>query len=121
MPWLMTNNGVVYDLIQSLTLNGPAWPWINAFQRYHDGCRAGEWLLAYYEGDAMQTHSKQECYDVQRLCIKVTRGILTLDCIWPFISRHIKILYIWENLFPKIKRLEIFYKVQWIINAIISS
>ncbi len=27
-----TNNGIVYDLLQSLTLNGPAWPWINGFQ-----------------------------------------------------------------------------------------
>jgi hypothetical protein len=32
-----TNNGVVYDLIQSLMLNGPAWSWINAYQRTHDG------------------------------------------------------------------------------------
>lgn len=28
-----TNNGMVYDLLQSLTLNGPAWSWVNACQR----------------------------------------------------------------------------------------
>lgn len=28
-----TNNWVVYDLLQSLTLNGPAWSWINGYQR----------------------------------------------------------------------------------------
>jgi len=25
------NNGAVYDLLQSLTLNRPAWSWINSF------------------------------------------------------------------------------------------
>jgi hypothetical protein len=34
------NNGVVYDLLQSLTLNGPAWAWINGFQHSRDGRRA---------------------------------------------------------------------------------
>jgi len=58
-----TNNGVVYDLLQSLMLNGPAWSWINAFQRTRDGRGAWKSLLAYYEGDAMNTHSKQECYE----------------------------------------------------------
>jgi hypothetical protein len=58
-----TINGVVYDLLQSLTLNSPAWPWANAFQRNRDGKGAWKSLLAYYEGDAMQTRSKQECYE----------------------------------------------------------
>ncbi len=30
-------NGKVYDFLQSLTLNGPAWPWINAHQRARNG------------------------------------------------------------------------------------
>ncbi len=58
-----TNNGIVYDLLQSLTLNGPAWPWINGFQRTRDGRRAWKSLVAYYEGDSIKTRSKQECYD----------------------------------------------------------
>ncbi len=31
-----TNNGVLYDLLQSLTLNGPAWSWINTYQTNRD-------------------------------------------------------------------------------------
>ncbi len=34
------NNGIVYDLLQSLTLNGPAWAWINGYQRSRDGRNA---------------------------------------------------------------------------------
>jgi hypothetical protein len=56
------NNGKVYDFLQSLTLNGPAWPWINSFQRTRNGRGAWKALLGYYEGDAMQTRTKQECY-----------------------------------------------------------
>jgi hypothetical protein len=58
-----TNNGIVYDLLQSLTLNGPAWSWISGFQRTRNGRAAWKALVSYYEGDAMQTRSKQECYD----------------------------------------------------------
>lgn len=56
------NNGKVYDFLQSLTLNGPAWPWINSFQRTRNGRGAWKALLAYYEGDAMQMRTMQECY-----------------------------------------------------------
>jgi hypothetical protein len=58
-----TNNGVVYDLLQSLTLNGPAWSWISGYQETRDGRGAWKALMTYYKGDAMQTRSKQECYD----------------------------------------------------------
>jgi hypothetical protein len=58
-----TNNGMVYNLLQSLTLNGPAWSWVNAYQRNRDGRGAWKSLITYYEGDAMQTRSKQECYE----------------------------------------------------------
>jgi hypothetical protein len=58
-----TNNGIVYDLLQSLTLNGPAWSWISGFQATRNGRGAWKALVTYYEGDAMQTRSKQECYD----------------------------------------------------------
>jgi hypothetical protein len=58
-----TNNGIVYDLLQSLTLNGPAWTWVNGFQRTRDGRGAWKALSAYYKGDSMRTRNKQECND----------------------------------------------------------
>jgi hypothetical protein len=49
------NNGIVYDLLQSLMLNGPAWAWINGYQSSRDGRRAQKALVTYYEGDSMST------------------------------------------------------------------
>ncbi len=63
-PELNINNGTVYDFLQSLTLNGPAWPWINIYQRSRNGRAAWKALIAYYEGDAMRTRSKQESYQM---------------------------------------------------------
>ncbi len=48
----------MFNLIQSLTINGPAWPWIQSYQSSRDGRRAWKALV-----DTMQTRSKQECYD----------------------------------------------------------
>jgi hypothetical protein len=62
-PEFNTNNGIVYNLLQSLTLNGPAWSWISAYQCTRNGRAAWRALITYYEGDAMQMHSKQQCYD----------------------------------------------------------
>jgi hypothetical protein len=62
-PEYHRNNGIVFDLIQSLTINGPAWPWIQSFQSSRDGRKAWKSLTTYYEGNAMQTRTKQECYD----------------------------------------------------------
>jgi hypothetical protein len=62
-PEFNTNNGIVFDLLQSLTLNGSAWSWISNFQRSHDGRGAWKALIMYYEGDTMQMRSKQQCYD----------------------------------------------------------
>jgi len=62
-PEYNTNNGIVYDLLQSLTLNGPAWSWISVFQRSRNGRAAWKALIEYYEGDAMQMRTKQQCYD----------------------------------------------------------
>jgi hypothetical protein len=62
-PEYNTNNGIIYDLLQSLTLNGPAWSWISGYQQNRDGRGAWKALVAYYKGDAMQMRSKQECYD----------------------------------------------------------
>jgi len=46
-----------------LTLNGPAWSWVSAYQRSRDGRAAWKALITYYEGDAMKMRSKQQCYD----------------------------------------------------------
>jgi hypothetical protein len=35
------NNGVVFDLLQSLTLNGPAWSWISGFPNKRMGEERG--------------------------------------------------------------------------------
>jgi hypothetical protein len=56
------NNGKVYAFLQSLTLNGPAWSWIYAFQHTRNGRGAWKALLSYYGGDAMKTRKKQDCY-----------------------------------------------------------
>ena len=63
-PEFNINNGTVYDFLQSLTLNGPAWSWINTYQRARNGRAAWKALVAYYEGDAMRTRSKQDCYQM---------------------------------------------------------
>jgi len=61
-PEYNVNNGIVYDLLQSLTLNGPAWSWISSYQRARDGRNAWKALITYYEGNAMQMRTKQQCY-----------------------------------------------------------
>jgi hypothetical protein len=43
-----TNNGIVYDLLQLLTLNGLAWTWKNAFQVSCDGRNAWKSLMNFY-------------------------------------------------------------------------
>jgi hypothetical protein len=58
----IAKNGNVYDFLQSLAHKGPAWPWINSFQCTRNDRGAWKALLAYYEGDAMQTPTKQKCY-----------------------------------------------------------
>jgi hypothetical protein len=62
-PEYNINNSLVYDLIQSLTLNSPAWAWINIHQASRDGGNAWKALLNYYEGESARTRGKQECYD----------------------------------------------------------
>jgi hypothetical protein len=62
-PEFNINNGLVYDLLQSLTLNGPAWSWINMYKNTRDGRNAWKSLINYYKGDSAKTRGKQECYD----------------------------------------------------------
>jgi hypothetical protein len=44
-PEYARNNGIVFNLIQSLTINGPAWPWIQSYQSSRDGRRAWKALV----------------------------------------------------------------------------
>lgn len=54
------NNGKLYDFLQLLTLNGPAWPWMNSFQGMHNGIGGWKALIAYdfsiYVAVHHQTH-----------------------------------------------------------------
>ena len=51
----------MYDLLQSLTLNGPAWAWKNMYQHAHDGQSVWKQLINCYEGEPEKTCDKQEC------------------------------------------------------------
>ncbi len=62
-PEYNLNNGIIIDLLQSLTIHGLAWAWISAYERVRDGRNAWKALMAYYEGDSMRTRTKQEYYD----------------------------------------------------------
>ena len=59
-PEYNINNGIVFDLLQSLTLQGPAWAWISAYEQVRDGRSAWKALISFYEGDSMKTRTKQE-------------------------------------------------------------
>jgi hypothetical protein len=63
-PKFHINKRLVYDFLQSLTLNGPAWPCINTFQCSRNGRATWKALIAYYKGDAMKTTSKQDSYQM---------------------------------------------------------
>jgi hypothetical protein len=45
-PEYARNKGIVFDLIQSLTIGGPAWPWIQSYQSSRDGRRAWKAICA---------------------------------------------------------------------------
>jgi hypothetical protein len=62
-PEYNINNGLVFDLLHSLTLNGPAWAWINMYQGTRDGRNAWKSLINHYEGYSAKIRGKQECYD----------------------------------------------------------
>jgi hypothetical protein len=48
------DNHSVFDSLKSRLLNGPAWTWIQDFERRHDGCSAWKALQAHYEGASGQ-------------------------------------------------------------------
>jgi hypothetical protein len=62
-PEFNANNGMVFVLLQSLTLNGSAWAWINNYESVQDGRNAWKALINYYEGDSMKIRTKQECFE----------------------------------------------------------
>ena len=62
-PEYNINNGLIYNLLRSLTFNGPAWAWINMYQAARIGRNAWKSLINYYEGKSAKTRSKQEFYD----------------------------------------------------------
>jgi len=56
------DNGHVFDLLKSWTINGPAWTWMRAYNSIQDGRRA--WLASvnHFEGDAQQDRVKDQAY-----------------------------------------------------------
>lgn len=77
VPEFNTNNGIIDDLLQSLTLNGPAWSRISTYLHFRDGRNAWKTYINYYKGDAMKTHSKQECNEA---IAKASTIVLTVIC-----------------------------------------
>jgi len=86
-PEYNLNNGIIIDLLQSLTIHGLAWAWISAYERVRDGRNAWKALMAYYEGDSMRTHTKHEYYDAisRETFISLTSQVTSL-----FTNKHIK-------------------------------
>jgi len=44
------NNGIVYNHLKDLVLDGPGWAWIQQFDQQHDGCAAWLCLIGQYKG-----------------------------------------------------------------------
>jgi hypothetical protein len=57
------DNGTVWETIQSLTLQGTAYPYIGGFARTRDGRAAIQTLIGRYEGTAAMSRTKQAAYD----------------------------------------------------------
>jgi hypothetical protein len=106
-PEYNTNNGIVYDLLQLLTLNGPAWSWISGFQHSRNGRGAWKALIEFYEGDAMQMRSKQQCYDsIAKATYQGARHNFDFSSYVAIHQQAHQDLAHWENQLLRIKRLE---------------
>jgi hypothetical protein len=57
------DNGMVWETIQSLTLQGSAYSYIGCFARTRDGRGAIQTLIGRYEGTAAMSRTKQAAYD----------------------------------------------------------
>ncbi len=56
------DNGKVFDLLKSWTLNGPAWTWMRAYNATRNGRQAWIALIAHFEGDAQRDRVKDHAY-----------------------------------------------------------
>jgi len=56
------DNGKVFDLLKSWTINGPAWTWMRAYNATRNGRQAWLALLNHFEGDAQRDRVKDAAY-----------------------------------------------------------
>jgi len=56
------DNGAVFDSLKSYILAGPAWPWIQQFDRSRNGRAAWKALAEHYEGTSSQNRIKSAAY-----------------------------------------------------------
>jgi hypothetical protein len=61
-PDYVEDNGMVYDLLKGLMLAGPAWPWMQQYDRKRDGRGAWKALMAHYEGSSAINRNKEAAY-----------------------------------------------------------
>jgi len=61
-PLYNADNADMYDLLKSLSGNGPLWPFIQPFERRRDGRGAWKALIQYFEGDTMKARLKAAAY-----------------------------------------------------------
>jgi hypothetical protein len=60
------DNGMVYDLLKGLMLAGPAWPWMQQFDRSHKGGDAWKALMDHYKGSNVINCNKEAAYATLR-------------------------------------------------------
>jgi len=56
------DNGRVFDLLKSWTINGHAWTWMRAFNSTRNGRSAWLALINHFEGDAQRDRVKDQAY-----------------------------------------------------------
>jgi hypothetical protein len=61
-PEFDEDNGKVFDLLKSWTINGPAWTWMRAFNATRNGRQAWLALVNHFEGDAQRDRVKDAAY-----------------------------------------------------------
>jgi len=61
-PEYEEDNGKVFDLLKSWTINGPAWTWMRAFNPTWVGRQAWLALVGHFEGDAQRDRVKDAAY-----------------------------------------------------------
>jgi hypothetical protein len=56
------DNGKVFDLLKSWTINGPAWTWMRTYNATRNGRQAWLALVGHFEGDAQCDRMKDAAY-----------------------------------------------------------